>query len=176
MHKEVLYYSRGSKLFHWIVALLVILMLSFGFFMEDMAKNLQPIVYMVHKSVGLTILALMIMRLFWILYKGKPKLPPTVPYWERALATIVQWSLYAFLFLMPISGWIMSVAADRTPVYFGLFKVKLWGIPVNKALANFMDNSHTVIACILIGLVILHVLGAIKHAAIDKDKVFERML
>lgn len=169
-------YSTGSKCLHWIIAVLVLLMLSFGFFLSDLPKSYQPSAYMIHKSIGLTILLLMVCRLFWIVHTGKPDLPYGVPKWERVLSNIVQLSLYVFLIAMPFSGWIMSVAAERIPVYFGLFEMPLFGIPVSKHLSDLTATVHTTIAYVLISLIGLHILGALKHQFIDKDKVMRRML
>lgn len=176
MTKVVTGYSSGSKFFHWIIALIVILMLAGSFFLDDLADAMKPFAYMMHKSFGLTVLVLMLLRLFWILYTGRPSLPDTVPLWQKIMARTVQYSLYVFVILMPIVGWMMSVAADRTPVYFGLFPVPLPWIEPNKELASFLAECHTTIAWIIIGLLVLHVAGAFKHYFINKDGVVQRML
>ena len=118
----------------------------------------------------------MIVRFAWIKYYGKPALPATVPVWEKILARIVQYSFYLFLVAMPICGWIMSMAGNRIPSYFGLFKMPLPGIGPNKVLAELMFQSHKTIAFILIALIVFHVAGAIKHHYIDKDDVLRKML
>ena len=168
-------YSTGSKFFHWLIAFLVICMLSFSFFLDDVKKPYQGTAYMIHKSVGLSILFLMLLRIIWIWYKGRPELPLTVPKWQHYAARTVQYCFYVFLIVMPLSGWIFSVAANHTPSFFGLFKVPL-PIAPNKALDEFFEDTHTVIAWILIALVVLHVAGAFKHLFIDKDKVVQSML
>ncbi|GGI77019.1 cytochrome b [Legionella impletisoli] len=168
-------YSSGSKFFHWLIAIMVTFMLCFGFFLDDLPKAIQPFAYMMHKSFGLTVLMLMVLRVIWIVKSGKPSLPNTVPFWEKAFSRIVQYSFYVLLFAMPLSGWIMSAAADKTPVFFGLFKAPL-PIAPNQALAKFMNQSHGVIAWVLIGLLVLHVAGAVKHYFWDKDRVLQSML
>lgn len=168
-------YSKGSKWLHWLVAILVLLMLSFGFFLDDLPESYQSTAFMMHKSLGITIFFLMCIRLFWIAYTGKPELPKTVVLWERILSKMVQVSMYVFLFAMPLAGWVMSVAADRVPVYFGLFKMPLYGIPVDKNLSHLMGKAHEIIAWILISLIVLHIAGALKHYFINKDRVLQRM-
>lgn len=168
-------YSSGAKFFHWIIALIVITMLSVSFFLDDVPEQYEALAYMLHKSFGLTILFLMIIRFIWLQFQGKPPLPETVPHWEKVLARVVQYSLYIFLITMALCGWIMSVAAERIPSYFGLFNASL-PIEPNKALAKLMNQSHKTIAWILIALVALHIIGAIKHHFIDKDNVLKRML
>ena len=173
--KRVHAYSGGSKVFHWLIAFIVISMLSGSFFLDDLPKQYQSNAFMIHKSLGLTVLFLMIARFLWIQLYGKPALPTTVPRWQKIVSRIVQYSLYLFLITMAMCGWIMSVAAERVPSYFGLFSLTL-PIEPNKALAKLMDQSHKTIAWVLIILITLHVAGAIKHHFIDKDNVLKRML
>ena len=176
MHKnDVRTYSSGSKFLHWLIAFIVILMLLVSFFLGDLQKKYQPFAYMIHKSFGLTVLFLMMARFFWIWRSGKPALPKTVSTSERFLSRIVQYGFYVFLICMPICGWIMSVAGNKVPSYFDLFKMPL-PIAANKVLEKWMDQSHKTIAWILIALIFLHIAGALKHHYIDKDKVLKHML
>ena len=169
-------YSSMTKWFHWIIALAVIGMLFMGFFLDEIPEQYQGTAYMLHKSTGITILFLMILRFVWVHAKGKPSLPESVKPWEKVLSRFVQYSFYVLLLLMPLSGWIMSVAADRIPTYFGLFKMPLPWISPDKSLAEFMEESHEFIAWILIAFICLHVIGALKHHFIDKNNVLKRML
>lgn len=177
MHKSTLNsYSSLSKFFHWFIAIVVILMLSFSFFLGDVPEQYAGTAYMIHKSFGLTVLGLMLLRIVWLLYAGRPPLPATVPNWQRFIARTVQYSLYVFLILMPLSGWIMSVAGTYIPSYFGLFNVPIPGITADEQLNKLMDQTHTTIAWIIIALLVLHIAGAIKHHFIDKDDVLRNML
>lgn len=169
-------YAALSKALHWVIALIVILMLSLSFFLEDVPNDYRANVFMVHKSLGLTILGLIIIRLFAIIHYGRPPLPIAVPTWERVLSRAVQYAFYVLLILMPVSGWVMSTAADKAPVYFNWFKLPFPGVTPNKALAQWMFSAHEFIAWTLIVLVVLHVMGALKHYFIDKDDVLQRML
>lgn len=169
-------FSSPTKFFHWLIAVIVILMLSGGFFLEDIPKQYAGVAFMMHKSIGLSILALMILRLLWILHAGRPPLPGTVRPWERILSRIVQYGFYLFLILMPVSGWVMSVAAGRVPTFFGLFNVPMPWITPNEHFSNVMFSVHQVIAWTLIVLVVLHVSGALKHHFIDRDDVLRKML
>ncbi len=176
MNKNIVtHYSSGSKLFHWVIAFIVITMLSVSFFLESVPEQYQSLAYAIHKSLGLTVLFLTVLRFFLIMYRGKPVLPPTVSMWDKVVSRIVQYSFYLFLIVMPICGWIMSVAANRVPVYLGLIPMPL-PIEANKALAKLMNQAHETIAWVLIVLVVLHVAGALKHHFIDKDNVLKRML
>lgn len=176
MQKDLLAYSKGFKYLHWVVAALVLAMLSGGFFMQDFSSDMKPLVYMMHKSTGLTILALMLIRLVWIVSTGKPKLPHDIPLWERMLANFVQVFLYASLISMAFSGWVMSTASNKIPVYFGLFRVPLPFVDQSDTLAHWMNSTHKTLAWVLVALVSLHILGALKHWLIQKDDVIKRML
>lgn len=169
-------YSKGFKWLHWLIAILVLSMLGFGFFLSDVPRDIKPMAYMLHKSFGLTILALMLLRAGWLITSGRPQLPDSIPRWERLLAYHVQYALYVFLIAMPLSGWLMATASQKVPVYFGLFRVPFPGLEPNETLAHWMYSAHQVIAWILLGLVGLHIAGALKHWLIQKDDVLKRML
>jgi cytochrome b561 len=169
-------YSTISILLHWLIALLVLLMLSVGFFMADLPDTQKPMVYMVHKSLGISLIFLMLLRIGWILYAGKPALPESTPLWELALARLVQYGFYLLLIVMPVVGWIMSTAAGKPPVFWGLMEMPFPGVTKNPHLAEYMWGWHATIAWILIGMIALHVLGAMKHLIIDKNGVFSSML
>ena len=168
-------YSSGSKWLHWLIAIVVITMLSFSFFLGDVPDKYQSLAYMIHKSLGLCVLFLMILRFIWINYSGKPALPASVSTWEKRVSRLVQYSFYLLLIAMPVCGWIMSVAAGRAPTFFGLFSMPL-PIAKNKPLAELMELSHKTIAWLLIALIILHVAGALKHHFIDKNNILKQML
>lgn len=173
--KTISKYSTTSKLFHWIIALLVFIMLIVGFSFNNIPPETRGTAYMLHKSTGITILFLMILRLIWIHKSGKPPLPKKVPLWERVFSRMIQYGFYILLILMPLSGWIRSVAADKVPVYFGLFKANLPWVGVNQNLSESMANVHLIIAWIIVVFITLHVLGALKHHFIDKDDVLKKM-
>lgn len=175
LKQEVTRYSALSKGLHWLIALMVILMLSVSFFLDDVPSQYTSLAYTLHKSLGLSVLGLMLIRIVCIIYYGRPSLPKSVPGWIQWLSRFVQYSFYVLLLVMPLSGWIMSMAGNRIPSYFGLFPLPLPGISPNPWLENWMDQSHKVIAWILIALICLHIAGAIKHYFIDKDGVVNKM-
>ncbi|MCH9689610.1 MAG: cytochrome b [Gammaproteobacteria bacterium] len=175
-NKDVKNYSTGFKYLHWLVAVLVLGMLGLGFFLADLPKEMKVQAYMLHKSIGLTILCLMLVRVVWIVLSGKPKLPDATPKWEGYLASLVQYGLYLFLISMALSGWLMATASNKIPVYFNWFSVPFPGLSPNEKIADWMYSTHGVIAWILLGLVGLHIAGALKHWLIQKDDVLTRMM
>ncbi|MFY7697248.1 MAG: cytochrome b [Legionella sp.] len=168
-------YSSVAKFLHWLIAIMVLCMLVFGFQLDKLPKLYAATAYMVHKSIGLTLLGLMIFRVSWIYFRGRPKLPATTPTWQIIAARTVQYGLYVALIVMPISGWVLSMAANHPPSYFGLFQVSL-PIAPNSYLEQLMDKLHVLIAWFIIVLLGLHVSGAFKHYFIDKDRVVQSML
>jgi cytochrome b561 len=174
--KKVKVYSAGSKLLHWVIGLLILMMLSASFFLEDLKVDIKPFAIRLHMSFGITVLALMILRVYWLHRSGRPPLPKSVPLWEVIVARTIQYAMYALLIAMPIVGWIMSVLSNHTPSFFGLFYLHIPGLTPNSDLANQFFLAHQIIAYTLIGLITLHILGALKHAVVDKDKILQRML
>ncbi len=169
-------YTKGMMSLHWLIAALVIPMLTISFFLENLPKAIRPTAIMLHKSFGLTILCLMLLRLCWVMKAGRPALPATMPRWEIWLARSVQTALYILLIAMPIAGWVMSVLSNHIPLWFGIIRLPLPGIGPNTAWADIFFQMHQTIAWILVVLISLHIVGALKHAIIDKDKVMDSML
>lgn len=168
-------YSLRSQWMHALVALMVIGLLLVGVFLEDFPSKIQGNMYMLHKSFGLVVLVLMFLRIGFILLDGRPKLPEHTSIYERVLSKSVQYALYVLLIAMPLSGWVMSVAGGYIPVLFDIWKMDLPFVPKNHALAEQFEALHYYFAWGIFGLLILHVLGNIKHYFYDKDKVVQTM-
>jgi cytochrome b561 len=169
-------YGSVSKFFHWFIALLVIGMLSFGFFMDTLPKAYKPPVYFFHKSTGLLILLLVVSRVVWTLGNKKPTLPTSIPHWQALGAKFGHFLLYLLLLAMPATGLLMSVASNRLPSFYGLFTVTVPGVPISKPLSSLMNQSHGIIAWIFIFLITGHVLAALRHHYIVKDDILKRMM
>ena len=168
-------YSKTAKTFHWLTALLVLGMLAFGFFMGGIEGLARFKAYNLHKSIGITILVLISLRLLWRLTHSYPPSLSSHKPWEKILAKLVHFSLYGLLFLMPLSGWTMSSAAGRPVKVFDLFTMPDLVSP-DRELAGFLSSAHWYIAWGIIGLVTLHIAGALKHHIVDKDVTLKRML
>lgn len=170
-------YGLVSRSLHWLTALLVIAMLIGGFFMDDLDKSIKPTVYMIHKSIGLLIFSLLVIRLIWNLTTGLPNYEKTLTKTEQKISTAGHHILYVLLIVMPLTGLFMSVASKHYPSFFGLFSIEsLPGIPQTKAFAKLMNESHEIIAWIFIAFVLLHIGAALKHKFILKNTVLDRML
>lgn len=169
-------YPPFLKSIHWLVALIVIPMVLGSFYIDSLPKSTQGTVILFHKSFGLLILLLMVMRLIALHKMGRPALPLKMPFWEKTLARVVQYLLYLSLIVMPLIGWIMSTAAGRSPNVFGLFILPFPGIVPNEALSDTLFQAHRFTAFVIIGLLVLHIIGAWKHYLVDKDNVMQSML
>jgi cytochrome b561 len=135
-------------------------------------RKLELVSY--HKWIGVTVLALMGLRLAWRLTHRPPPLPPSVPARQRRAATIAHWTLYALLLAIPLSGWLFSSAAGVPTVYLGL-----WQLPdlvaKDRALADALKLAHKSLNFALLVLAIVHVAAALKHQFVDRDGLLARM-
>lgn len=168
-------YSFRSQVMHAIIAVMVLGLLIVGYFLNKLSGSWQNQAYMLHKSFGILVFCLMFLRLFFVFKDGRPKLAATIPAWERVLARTVQFSLYFVLLAMPLSGWIMSVADGYIPSFFNWFNLDLPFIPLDKAVGHQFSNYHYFLAWVIFVLVVLHLLGNLKHYFWTKDKLISTM-
>ncbi|HEY8190743.1 MAG TPA: cytochrome b [Micavibrio sp.] len=163
------------KALHWIIAVLVIAMICVGLYMVSLDPSPKLFrIYALHKSVGISILTLAVLRLAWRMSNIRPMPLPNHQAWEKFLATIIHALLYAALFIMPLSGWIMSSAKGFSVSVFGLFTLPNLVRP-DKSLADLAITVHSYTAWTLIAMIALHAAGALKHHLIDRDDTLRRM-
>lgn len=166
-------YGSVAKFFHWLIFFLLVGMIIFGYFLEDIPKDYKPVAYNIHKLTGLTILILMLLRGLWALSNPKPLPPFDVPVWQRWAERLVHFLLYAAIIAMPLAGWIGSIASGKPP-HLGSFNVSL-PIAQDKSLASAAFEVHNTTAIIIIILVSIHILAALYHYFIKKDEILGRM-
>jgi cytochrome b561 len=155
---------------------LVIAMLVIGLIMVDLPLGVQKLeLYALHKSIGIVILAFTAARLAWHLSGTRPVLLGPSRLYERVLAHAVHVSFYIVLIAMPLTGWLMSSAANFSVSVFGLFTLPDLVAP-DKALGKAFEAAHSWLAWILIGLVALHVAGALKHHFVLRNDTLRRMI
>lgn len=157
-------YSRVAVWLHWIIAALIALNLLLGFFHEDFERPVRSAMMDVHKATGFTILILTLARIAWRLGHGPPAFDPVLKAWEAALARLIHGLFYAFLIVMPLTGWLVVSSGGR-PVtsWFGLFDIA--PLPVSRAeeAHELWEKVHEVLAYAALVLIALHVAGALKH-------------
>lgn len=177
-------YGRIAIAFHWTMAALILGMLGLGLYMSDLppADPETFKLYQLHKSFGLTALALASLRLLWRLANATPALPAAMPRWERLGAHLGHFGLYALMFAIPLSGWAMVSASpwNIPTVLFDTLHVPHLPIPealgAKAAVETFFKQMHELFAFALIGLLIVHVAAALKHHLLSRDDTLRRMV
>lgn len=161
---------------HWTIAVLILLVqVPAGLTMEAVGPgSLQNTLYNVHKTTGVTILLLAIIRLGWRWAHPVPRLPADLPRWQSALAHTTHALLYLLLFLMPITGFLYTAMGGFPVPYFGLYDLARL-VPENKPAAEVFKLVHVSLQYVLYALAALHVAGALQHHFIRRDWVLRRM-
>ena len=168
-------YDRVAVGLHWLIGLALLGQITFGFLLDDLAPRgtvSRAAVINLHKSFGIVLGILILLRLAWRLVHRPPALPAFLPRWQRVAALWSHRALYACMIVMPSSGYIASNFSKYGVVFFG-FPLKPWG-PTSKAIYAVFNGVHVVTAWIFTALIVLHVLGALRHA-LARDGVFRRM-
>lgn len=169
-------YAGFSKLLHWLVAICVIVMIPIGIAMTKVGSgDLQNVFYTIHRSLGVLILGLMIIRLLNRLIAGAPAPEPTLPPIQRAVSHVVHMALYALLIAQGLIGWVATSAYGATISFFGLFNVPDL-VSKDQALSEPLFAAHFFIGLTITALVLLHIAAALYHGFIRRDGVLQRML
>lgn len=177
-------YSTLAIVLHWAIATLIaanlLLAWSFGFVP---AEGLRPLID-IHKSIGITVLGLGILRVLWRATHRPPPLPAG-PTWERIAVHAVHWILYGLVFLLPISGWMHDSAWNGAAEHPAkLFFVVPWfriGViehlapPTKEYLHSLLFKVHVSLAYVLYGMFVAHVAGALKHQILEGKPELQRM-
>lgn len=196
MNNTLQRYTQTAILLHWLVALLLLVMFGLGWYMAELPKDLpkassldlfdlgvytlqlaepatpRTFYFNLHKSVGVTLLALILFRVFWRITHAAPDFPATMKAWEKKLSDAVHKLLYLLMLALPFSGVVMSIYSKYGILWFG---IPLVGGVDNPDLREIFKESHEVIGEVMLALVALHVAAAIKHKVVDKDEVMRRM-
>ncbi len=189
-------YTRTAVVLHWLIALGIFAMFALGWYMSELPKDApkqmgfdlfdlgiytwqlaaeaspRTFYYNLHKSIGVTLLALIIIRVLWRITHRTPALLTSYKTWEKKLATGTHHLLYLLMVAMPLSGLIMAVNSKYGIKWFG---INFSGGLDNEAYRDFFKEVHEAIGAILLIIVILHIAGALKHKFIDKDDTMKRM-
>lgn len=177
-------YGLVAIAFHWTMAILMLGMVAFGLYMTSLDQSdpsLYPL-YQLHKSIGLVVLTLAVLRLAWRFVNPSPKLPEGMAPIERLAAHLGHAGLYGLILLLPFSGWLMVSASPwGIPTYvFGLFQVPHLPVPAalgDKATAEaLLKQVHEIAAWTLLALVAAHAAAALKHHFIARDDTLRRMV
>lgn len=168
-------YTLTAITFHWLLALLITASFAFGLYMVDLPFSPARIKqYNWHKWAGITILALSALRLLWRLSHRPPDLPLSTPAWQSKASHAAHGLMYVLFFAAPLAGWAYSSAAGFPVVYFGWFQLPDL-VARNTELAATLKLVHRVLTYSLAAVVVLHVLAALKHQWLDRDRLIARM-
>lgn len=190
-------YTKTAKILHWLIALGIFGMFALGWFMSDIPKEAakqsvfdifdlgifhwtsaeevspRSFYFNVHKSFGVTIFALIIIRILWRLTHTPPALLASYKAIERKLANGAHRLLYLLMLILPLSGVIMAVYSKYGIKWFGIDFIK--GLD-NNPMREIFKSAHEIIGLVMIAIIVIHILGALKHKFIDKDETMDRIL
>lgn len=189
-------YTKTAVVLHWLIAIAIFAMFALGWYMSELpkeapkqmgfdlfdlgiytwqlAEEVSPrnFYFNLHKSIGVTLLALIAFRLLWRITHKPPALLSTYSAFERKLATGAHHLLYLLMVILPVSGLLMTLYSKYGLKWFGLDFLP--GLD-NSALRDVFKEAHEIIGIIILLVIIIHVLGALKHKFIDKDTTLQRM-
>ena len=190
-------YTKTAKVLHWLIAIGIFGMFALGWFMSELPKeapkqmaydlfnlgiytwNLteeispRTFYFNLHKSIGVTIFALILIRILWRITHRPPALLASYKAWESKLARGAHHLLYLLMVALPLSGIIMAIYSKYGIKWFGIELIK--GLD-NKDMRELFYEAHEIIGLIILLVIIVHIIGALKHKFIDKDDTLKRML
>ncbi|WP_411818327.1 cytochrome b/b6 domain-containing protein [Hyphococcus sp. DH-69] len=177
-------YNAVAVALHWAIAILIIGQIAGGLYMHNLPNSsaIKFDLYQFHKSFGLSVLILTIVRLGWRLSHRAPALPSAMPQWEKLVARATHWAFYGLMVLTPLAGWVMvSVSPTDIPTkYFGVIPVPhlpfFGGVVDREAAEDLWKEIHEYLAFTILFLLALHVGAALKHHFFNKDGVLRSML
>lgn len=169
-------YTRVAMLLHWLMALLILGTFPLGSYMSELKLSPQKLkLYSWHKWIGITILALWLLRVLWRVSHRPPPLPQGTPRWQAQAAEITHGLLYVLMLVIPLSGWLMSSALGFTVVWFGVLPLPNLVAP-DKGLGELLKQVHSILNDGLLALVGLHLAAVVQHQFLLRDGELWRML
>jgi cytochrome b561 len=189
-------YTKTAIILHWLIGFAILAMFGLGWFMADLPKDApkalvidlfdlgvynlplseavspRAFYFNLHKSLGITLLALIAFRILWRITHQPPALLDTLKAGEKKMVHAMHQLLYVLMLAVPVTGLIMSLYSKFGVAWFGV--PLLSGIE-NVKLHKVFEEGHELIGIVLLVVVALHVAGALKHKIIDKDETLKRM-
>ena len=196
MRQSVQRYNKTTIILHWLIGLLLLAMLALGFWMHELPKDLPDVAavnlfdlgiytlqlsepmsprafyFNLHKSIGATLLLLILFRVFWRLTHAAPDFPATMQAWEKKLAAAVHHVLYLLMLALPVSGLLMTLYSKYGLLWFG---IRIFEGLDNPQLRDAFKEMHEIIAISLLTLIVLHVVATLKHKWLDRDDIMGRI-
>lgn len=166
-----------AQAFHWTIAALIIAQGVIGLTMVELSLSPAKVkVFALHKSIGLTVLALVLLRILWRLGQRAPRDPVSMPRWQRLAAHATHFVLYLLMLALPLSGWLFNSASNAPLAWFGVLHLPSQTGRVEPQLKAFALSAHVTLFWILVALLVLHAGAALWHHYAQRDEVLLRML
>jgi cytochrome b561 len=189
-------YTKTAIILHWLIAIFIALMFVLGWYMAELpkeapkqmaydlfdlgvytwqvAEEISPrtFYFNLHKSLGLTVLALIVLRILWRITHKPPAALSSYKAIEKKVATATHHSLYLLMLAVPVTGLTMAINSKYGVKWFGIDVIA--GLD-NKPVRDFFECTHEFVGIVLLVLIGIHLLGALKHKFIDKDDTMSRM-
>jgi cytochrome b561 len=177
-------FNHVAILFHWIVAALIFANILIAWQFSWIQGPMRLLAFQAHKSIGITVLLLSVLRILWRAVGTLPPFPETMRNWEKGASKIVERGFYFIMLALPLTGWAIASTSDLgIPTI--LYGAVHWpGIPVISTLPfewklrayGISVDAHHLLAKITYALVALHVLAALRHQFIKRDYILARMI
>lgn len=175
IHPSLTRYHPVAQLLHWLTALLIVAAFGLGLYMVGLKISPTKLkLFSYHKWIGVTIFAVVVLRLMWR-WHCPPPAPVPMPEWQRRAADVGHKMLYALLLLVPLAGWLASSAKGFQTVYFAVLPIPDL-IGKNAEAGEALQTLHWALNKTLLLLVLGHIVAALKHQFIDRDGTLLRML
>lgn len=176
LHNSKHHWGSLARWLHWLMALLIGIQWVLGKVGHEMARSPAKLELLGwHKSLGISLLLLVLLRLAWRTINTSPSHPEGAPAWERRAAALSHGLLYFLMLAIPLSGWVMN-SAKNLPMHW------FWLVPwpdltgPNESLGEAAEETHEILALVLIVVVVVHVIAALRHHFILRNDVLDRML
>lgn len=167
-------YGSVARWLHWLAVIGIFALVGLGLYFDDLPRGEAKTGWMaLHMSIGVVVLALMVVRLGWRLVNPRPDDPPGVPAWQGLTARVAHWLIYALVFFQLGTGIMVRATVGAIP-FFGLFEITL-PIERNRELHRWFEDQHILGWQLLLIVVAVHVAAALYHHAVRKDTVLKRM-
>lgn len=167
-------YGVPAVFLHWLMAVLIVGLVAVGWYMMSIEDEPGSNWYFsVHKSFGIVVFGLVLMRIIWRARHQPSPLPRRMPKWQVSLSHMTELALYLCMLLMPILGFLGASYSKSGVALFGSH-LPAWTAP-NHDTAELFFGLHSTLAWMLVALISFHALGGLKHLLVDKDGVFQRM-
>ena len=168
-------YGTTAKVFHWAIVALLAVQLPLGWLMPDIKRGMTPGSAMsLHISIGITILALIVLRLVWrVTHPVAPE--SSLPNWQRLSSELVHWLLYLVVLATTLSGWLFESVRGWTISLYGIVPLPRL-VEKESAVGRALGELHSTMTWVLVALVSLHILAALVHLLIYRDRIMQRML